>query len=973
MKRILLLTAITAFLFSGVFAQNFTGKVTGKIHHEGRYNKVKAITGQTKSTTILAEDFSGGVLPTGWQNVDNATGGVWSFTNPGEQTINTTTNANGFVIFDSDFLGSDGAAENADLITSVLDCSGYTTVILTFEHYFYAGYDGAAEVLVSADNGSNWTSVGAWAATSTANAELFTANISSIAAGQSQVMVKWNWQGDYSWYWAVDDVLIYAPDANDLSVVGYSPVFLNEGSSAFPAVTVLNVGADVQNDFDITVVINDGTTDVYTSTLNVTGAALASFAQDEFVMTDEWTTPANGSYTITATVVLTGDANTDNDEMSGDCLVGSYFVAQAGNSTDFTYGNVDLTTGAYSVVGAITTDPFPMAEEYNGVNVYRVYNDFTYGIVNPVGDYTPIGTMSGVAGTPTGLAYDFNAAQMYIVILDAGNLPQLCTVDLGTGVCTLIGTGTEGMIIGMDFAMDGYLYGPDLNDNLYKIDPATGAVTLIGAVGIDLNYGQDVSYDFETDRLYTVSCGAVYAFGYYDLTTGAFTSVLDMEGDQYATFVITKVPSGPIAISHLPLSNATGVELDAEVSVTFNVNVFEVDFAGITIVPDPGNLVVSIVDDVLTIAHDNFAYNTLYTVTLPAGCVDDGADGLYSDLVWSFTTMLDPTACNDPSDIIISDISINGATVSWTENGIGTEWTVVYGPTGFDPATEGDQVTADATTIALTELDADTEYDVYVQAVCGGLTSGWAGPVAFTTLFDCGPAITALPYTNTFDAADPCWLIAQFNAAETWQWEVDQYVCYYDEALGNQDEWLISPEFNLSGVTDNLAVNFNWLASYAWSVTNDNYDMFLKVTTDGTNWTELWDETVAGTFTDWTEYLATVNVSAYAGQSSVRFAFNYVGSDGAQWSVLDFSLEIVSGNEIENSNQISIYPNPSNGFVNINVTENSLISVIDIAGRVVESFNVNANEEVKFSQSAGLYIVKVESNGKVSTHKLIIQ
>ena len=70
---------------------------------------------------------------------------------------------------------------------------------------------------------------------------------------------------------------------------------------------------------------------------------------------------------------------------------------------------------------------------------------------------------------------------------------------------------------------------------------------------------------------------------------------------------------------------------------------------------------------------------------------------------------------------------------------------------------------------------------------------------------------------------------------------------------------------------------------------------------------------------------------------------------------------------------VSIYPNPSNGVVNIAVTENSVVSVMDVAGRTVAMYNVNANEEVSFTQSAGMYIVKVESNGKVSTHKLVIE
>jgi hypothetical protein len=169
---------------------------------------------------VLDEDFSSGALPTGWQNVDNVGGGeIWVFNNPGARTINTTTGANGFAIFDSDFNGAASGPENSDLITLPLDCSTLTNVILEFEHYFQAGFGGLGELFVSGDSGTNWTSLQSWSALTTPNAETVTYDITTIAAGQSQVLIRWNWIGDYSWYWAVDDVRVYSLDDNPLMVV----------------------------------------------------------------------------------------------------------------------------------------------------------------------------------------------------------------------------------------------------------------------------------------------------------------------------------------------------------------------------------------------------------------------------------------------------------------------------------------------------------------------------------------------------------------------------------------------------------------------------------------------------------------------------------------------------------------------------------------------------------------------------------
>jgi hypothetical protein len=74
-----------------------------------------------------------------------------------------------------------------------------------------------------------------------------------------------------------------------------------------------------------------------------------------------------------------------------------------------------------------------------------------------------------------------------------------------------------------------------------------------------------------------------------------------------------------------------------------------------------------------------------------------------------------------------------------------------------------------------------------------------------------------------------------------------------------------------------------------------------------------------------------------------------------------------------NTNQVSVYPNPSNGLVNVQVSEKSIITLVDLVGRVIATYQVNGNETIRFNQATGLYILKVESKNQVSTHKLIIQ
>src|SRR5690606_35587806 len=106
--------------------------------------------------------------------------------------------------------------------------------------------------------------------------------------------------------------------------------------------------------------------------------------------------------------------------------------------------------------------------------------------------------------------------------------------------------------------------------------------------------------------------------------------------------------------------------------------------------------------------------------------------------------VLESEVCAAPSAIEISEITTSTAMVSWTENGEATQWEVLYGPAGFNIETEGTLVIVDdVAEVVLEELDANTEYHVYVRAVCGeDFTSEWEGQQAFVTLEE---AICAAP------------------------------------------------------------------------------------------------------------------------------------------------------------------------------------------------------------------------------------
>jgi hypothetical protein len=321
-----------------------------------------------------------------------------------------------------------------------------------------------------------------------------------------------------------------------------------------------------------------------------------------------------------------------------------------------------------------------------------------------------------------------------------------------------------------------------------------------------------------------------------------------------------------------------------------------------------------------------------------------------------------------------------------------------------------------------------------------------------------------------------CWHIKRTNANKTWYigatiapvTGVNTLNIDYDESTAQQNEYAISPEFDLSGISgdSNIEFGFYFSLSYYWSVDpNNNYDLFVKGSTDGQNWTTLWDETMYGPFGSYDDmYKVTIDVSQYAGQSQVWFAFVYEGADGAAAYIDDVSLTVTqfvqltpenNATNVENnatvsatfnknieandltgititpevtgisasvegdvltiahddfaynteytvnipanaikecarpitwkfttrtvsvddikSDFISVYPNPSDGLVNIKVSEKSLVKITDITGKILNTMEVNEHEQINFSHAPGMYFIHIENNGKVYTQKLIVE
>ena len=359
-------------------------------------------------------------------------------------------------------------------------------------------------------------------------------------------------------------VTCYTPPQHDLTVVSVAPAATLADNAFEPKVVVMNNAVNDETSFDLHYSNIDGT---YSGTLNLS-ETIAGYGGKDTITLPAWT--LNTPDTLTVYVVLTGDEDNTNDTLVQPIAVINS-TTLSGNTSSGEYAFVDLSDASEMAIGSINSSPFPMAEEFDGNTIYRIYADMSFGTVNMLdGTFTSMGTLSGVTGTPTGLAWDWNSNVMYVMVLDGNNAPHLCTLDFSTLQLTEVASNSSGMIIGMDFVNDTLIYAPSLDDDkLYEINVNTGTFTQVGDIGVDLNYGQDVAYDYDSSRLYTITEGGAELLGYYDLTTGLFDTVVAANG-QHATFVSLTTPA-PLYTVTFNVTDGTNPLANANIQVANRV------------------------------------------------------------------------------------------------------------------------------------------------------------------------------------------------------------------------------------------------------------------------------------------------------------------------------------------------------------------------------------------------------------------
>ncbi len=354
------------------------------------------------------------------------------------------------------------------------------------------------------------------------------------------------------------------------------------------------------------------------------------------------------------------------------------------------------------------------------------------------------------------------------------------------------------------------------------------------------------------------------------------------------------------------------------------------------------------------------------------GTTDSGLDGSCNDantgldqfFIWTATTggLLWNDATPGNPGIIVRDISGNEITCAGTfapDNTVLSGWEIGddliiqiydFGTSVSDVAFCLEEYTPPAPIIP----NYSENFDTYLPSLWTEASGDYGDPRGTTSTFVGGDFVN--------DTSNPNGRSARVNIYGT-----------------DVDEYLISPEFNLSGGTYYLnfdigLVEFNTTSS--GTLGSDDYVALLVTEDDGANWTELtrWDASTAISNTG--QSVQEIELSGYG--DTVQFAY-YAFSDTSNEDndlfIDNFQITTATLSSADESIEgFKLYPIIVEQDLNFSALEHvQRITIYNLLGQEVFKTTPNvSNSSINLSTlNGGIYMVKVQVGNTTSTYKII--
>lgn len=319
-----------------------------------------------------------------WSNTDYCTRGLYS---TGGGLINSLTNCNGAMCFDSDYYDNGGtngpgpgagpcpAPQSGTLESPIIDLSGFpnvTGVNLVFSQALRK-FQSMFFVDLSIDGGANWSPIEI--NTEAEDPILYPVNSPHVnnirriflpgAAGQAQVKVRFRFEANY-YYWIIDDVKITEREsfnlkANAFAAISPNKLWQHDQLEPFGGlIDIANIGAQPMPSTSVSLDIKDATnTTIWSDELSF-GTTAADSTYENNPMLAVFTHPNENLTTYSGTYTVSG-AEPDFDITD--------------NTQAFNWSVTDSTMSKENVA-AVGSGVRPSTEyNYTWGNIYHIVNN----------------------------------------------------------------------------------------------------------------------------------------------------------------------------------------------------------------------------------------------------------------------------------------------------------------------------------------------------------------------------------------------------------------------------------------------------------------------------------------------------------------------------------------------------------------------------------------------------------------------
>ncbi|MFA5541882.1 MAG: fibronectin type III domain-containing protein [Bacteroidales bacterium] len=285
-------------------------------------------------------------------------------------------------------------------------------------------------------------------------------------------------------------------------------------------------------------------------------------------------------------------------------------------------------------------------------------------------------------------------------------------------------------------------------------------------------------------------------------------------------------------------------------------------------------------------------------------------DTIYSDTV-KFTT--NHTCDIIPFNIVVDEIDITSVRVKWSKGFNQSQWEIDYGLVGHAVGT-GTSVTSSNDSITINGLQGGKAYTLYIRAKCPDRFSDWSEQIPFTTLPPLCPPSSNISTVDVFHS----------SAILTWT-----------PGSMLQDTWEVQFTLRNSAYPSNT------------TIVKDKPPRFYPVGLQPVTGYKMRVRAVCGegTLSEWT--------------------------DDYYFNTKPASIEDIDSNNID----FDIFPNPSKDIVNFKSNDNNinLIEIWNSLGEIIYSNNKIPESYSFTNHGKGMYLIRIHSNNKIKTKKVIIQ